>query len=151
MFGCCLLLAAGVQSWRWQAGGWLWLAFKAGGARTWATTRGQFCGGTIHETAQTTPNTQNSRSSSTKTPILCSRRPKIGVPKGKSAQKPRFCAQNARKWGFRKPKKHKIPDFVLGKKGICGGKRRYWHRKAQPLPSCKSPRTLPKCKYLITR
>ena len=88
---------------------------------------------------------------STKTPILCSKCPKTGVPKGKSAQKPQFCAQNARKWGFRKPKKHKNLDFVLGKKGICGGKRRYWHRKAQPLPSCKSPRTLPKYKYLITR
>ena len=88
-------------------------AFKAGGGRSWALTRGQFCDCTIHETAQTTPNTQNSRSSSTKTPILCSKCQKIGVPKGKSAQKPRFCAQNARKWGFRKPKKHKNPDFVL--------------------------------------
>ena len=88
---------------------------------------------------------------STKTQILCSKSPKMGVPKGKSAQKPRFCAQNARKWGFREPKKHKNPDFVLGKKGIGSGKRKYWHRKAQPLPSCKSPRTLPKCKYLITR
>ena len=99
------------------------LAFKAGGGRSWALTRGQFCDCTIHETAQTTPNTQNSRSSSTKPPILCSKCPKTGVPKGKSAQKPQFCAQNARKWGFRKPKKHKNPDFVLGKKGICGGKR----------------------------
>ena len=46
---------------------------------------------------------------------------------------------------------HKNPDFVLGKKGIGSGKRRYWHRKAQPLPSCKSPRTLSKCKCFITR
>ena len=34
---------------------------------------------------------------STKMPILCSKCPKTGVPKGKSAQKPRFCARNARK------------------------------------------------------
>ena len=30
---------------------------------------------------------------STKTPILCSKRSKMGVPDGKSAQKPRFCAR----------------------------------------------------------
>ncbi len=153
MFGCGLGAGSWRRlfgGWPWQAlaGGWR-LAFKAdgwrldggrlvagggwrsrrafkvagGGWRSWATTRGQFCGGTIHETSKTVPNTQNSRSSSTKTPILCLKRPKIGVPKGKSAQKPQFCAQNARKWGFRKPKKHKNPDFVLGKKGIGSGKR----------------------------
>ena len=47
-------------------------------------------------------------------PILCSKSPKSRVLKGKSAQKPRFCARNARKWGFRRPKKHKNLDFVLG-------------------------------------
>ena len=31
----------------------------------------------------------------TKTPILCSKSPKTGVPKGKSAQKYRFCARKA--------------------------------------------------------
>ena len=31
------------------------------------------------------------------------------------AQKPRFCARNARKRGFRRPKAHKNPDFVLEK------------------------------------
>ena len=87
----------------------------------------------------------------TKIPILCSKCPKTRVPKGKSAQKPRICARKARKRGFRSPKKHKNPDFVLGKKDIGSGKRRYWHREAQPLPSCKSPRTLLKYKYLITR
>ena len=50
---------------------------------------------------------------STKMPILCSKTLKTGVPKAKSAQKCRFCARNARKWGFRRPKKHKNPDFVL--------------------------------------
>ena len=35
------------------------------------------------------------------------------VPEGKSAQKPRFCAREARKWGFRRQKAHKNPDFVL--------------------------------------
>ena len=128
----------------------------------------------------------------TKTPILCSKRPKTGVPKANSAQKPRFCARNARKRGFRKAKAHKNldfvletpenegpegqkrtktpilcskrpktggrrqkahknADFVLGKMGERHRKRRNWHREAQPWPSCKSPRTLPKCKYLITR
>ena len=50
---------------------------------------------------------------STKTPILCSKDLKTGVPKGKSAQKPRFCARNARKRGFRRAKAHKNLDFVL--------------------------------------
>ena len=93
-------------------------AFKAGvqGGRSWATTRGQFCvcgGSTIHETAQTVPNTQNSRSSSTKTPILCSKSPKMGVPEPKKAQKPRFCARNAPKQGFQRAKAHKNLNFVL--------------------------------------
>ena len=35
-----------------------------------------------------------------------------------SAQKPRFCARNARKRGFQTPKAHKNPDFVLRKRGI---------------------------------
>ena len=115
-----------VSGWLTAGGGWLrllrllrlagggWRSRRAaGGRRSWATRRGQFCGGTIHETAKTTPNTQNSRSSSTKTPILCSKCPKMGVSKGKSAQKPRFCAQNARKRGFRSQKKHKNLNFVL--------------------------------------
>ena len=49
----------------------------------------------------------------TKTPILCSKSQKMGVPKAKSAQKPRFCARNARKRRFQTPKAHKKPDFVL--------------------------------------
>ena len=59
----------------------------------------------------------------TKTSILCSKTLKTGVPKAKKAQKPQFCAR----------------------------KDRDWHREEQPLPSCKSPRTLQKYKYLITR
>ena len=61
----------------------------------------------------------------------------MGVPKAKSAQKPRFCARNARKRGFRRQKKHKNADFVLempkngGSEGqkstktpiLCSGKR----------------------------
>ena len=46
-------------------------------------------------------------------PILCSKSQKTGVPKGKSAQKCRFCARNARKRGFRRAKAHKNLDFVL--------------------------------------
>ena len=63
---------------------------------------------------------------STKMPILCSKCPKTGVPKAKKAQKPRFCARNARKWGFRRPKKHKNLDFVLEmpeNEGLEGQKR----------------------------
>ena len=52
---------------------------------------------------------------STKTPILCSKSPKTRVPKGKSAQKPRFCARKARKRGGRRVKAHKNADFVLGR------------------------------------
>ena len=58
--------------------------------------------------------------------FLCSNSPKTGVSKGKSAQKPRFCARNARKRGSRRPKKHKNPDFVLEmpeNEGIEGQKR----------------------------
>ena len=51
----------------------------------------------------------------TKTSILCSKCLKTGVSDPKSAQKPRFCARNARKQGFRSLKAHKNPDFVLGK------------------------------------
>ena len=49
----------------------------------------------------------------TKTSILCSKCPKTRVPNPKSAQKPRFCARNARKQGFQTPKAHKNLDFVL--------------------------------------
>ena len=49
----------------------------------------------------------------TKTPILCSKSQKTGVPDRKSAQKPRFCARNARKRGSRRQKAHKNRDFVL--------------------------------------
>ncbi len=59
---------------------------------------------------------------STKMEFLCSKRPKMRVPKVKSAQKPRFCARNARKRGSRRPKKHKNGVFVLGRKGIGTGK-----------------------------
>ena len=58
----------------------------------------------------------------TKMPILCSGSPKTGVPKAKKAQKPRFCARNARKRGFLRPKAHKNADFVLGKPENGGSK-----------------------------
>ena len=56
--------------------------------------------------------------SDTQKPFLCSERPKTGVPKAKKAQKPRFCARNARKQGSRRAKAHKNAVFVLGKTGI---------------------------------
>ena len=59
----------------------------------------------------------------TKTLILCSKCLKTRAPKAKKAQKHRFCARGERNW----------------------------HREAQPLPSCKSPRTLQKHKCLITK
>ena len=52
---------------------------------------------------------------STKTSILCSKSLKTRVPDPKKAQKPRFCARNARKRGFQTPKAHKNLDFVLEK------------------------------------
>ena len=86
--------------------------------------------------------------SSTKMPFLCSKSPKTMVLKGKSAQKPRFCARKARKRGLRTPKAHKNPDFVLempenggseGKKStkthfLCSGGRD-WHREGRKLVS----------------
>ena len=36
--------------------------------------------------------------SDTKTPILCLKSPKTGVPKAKKAQKPRFCARGDWDW-----------------------------------------------------
>ena len=58
-------------------------------------------------------------------PILCSKSTKIGVPEAKKAQKPRFCARKAGKWGFRRQKKHKNLNFVLEKheNGGLGGKK----------------------------
>ena len=46
---------------------------------------------------------------------------------------------------------HKNAVFVLGKNGIGSRKRRYWQREAYHKPSCKSPRTLQKCKHFITK
>ena len=66
----------------------------------------------------TPENGGSGRQKRTKTSILCSKCLKTWVPEAKKAQKPRFCARNARKRGFRRPKKHKNLDFVLGKKGI---------------------------------
>ena len=53
-------------------------------------------------------------------PILCLKSLKTGVPKAKKAQKPQFCARNARKRGFRRAKAHKNLDFVLEKPEIGG-------------------------------
>ena len=49
-----------------------------------------------------------------KNPIFVLERAENGGSEGKSAQNPRFCAQNARKRGFQTPKAHKNGDFVLG-------------------------------------
>ena len=62
-----------------------------------------------------------SRCSSTKMPFLCSGSPKTRVPNPKSAQKPRFCARNARKRGFQTPKSTKNPILCSGR--LTGGLR----------------------------
>ena len=62
-----------------------------------------------------------SRCSSTKMPILCSKSPKMRVSNPKSAQKPRFCARNARKRGFQTPKSTKTPILCSGR--LTGGLR----------------------------
>ena len=82
---------------------------------------------------------------STKTSILCSKSPKTRVSKGKSAQKPRFCARNARKRGFRRPKKHKNPDFVLE---MAENEGSGWQKRTKTSILCsKSPKTgVPKAK-----
>ena len=56
---------------------------------------------------KTTQNLGKIAHSDTKTSILCSKRPKMGVSDPKSAQKTRFCARNARKRGSRRQKAHK--------------------------------------------
>ena len=62
-----------------------------------------------------------------------------------SAQKSRFYAQNARKWGSRSPKKHKNPDFVF-KRGKNQGKIALSDTKI-PILCSKSPKTrVPKAK-----
>ena len=48
-----------------------------------------------HFCVKTTKNLRKNAHSDTKTPILCSKGRKMGVPKPKSAQKPRFCAQRS--------------------------------------------------------
>ena len=76
---------------------------------------------------------------STKTPILCSKSPKTGVPEGKKAQKPRFCARKAQKWGSRRPRKHKNPDFVLEMPENDGSEGQ--KRTQTPILCSKSPKT----------
>ena len=75
----------------------------------------------------------------TKTPILCSKCLKTRVPNLKSAQKPRFCARNARKRGFRTPKAHKNRDFVLEKPKNGGPEGR--KRTKTPILCSKCPKT----------
>ena len=48
-----------------------------------------------HFCVKTTKNLGKNAHSDTKMPILCSKGRKMGVPKPKSAQKPRFCAQRS--------------------------------------------------------
>ena len=68
--------------------------------------------------------------------ILCSKSPKMRVSKAKSAQKPRFCARNARKRGVRRQKAHKNADFVL---------ERPENRGSRPQKRTKTPILCSKC------
>ena len=70
---------------------------------------------------------------------MCSKSPKMGVPKPKSAQKPRFCARKARKWGFRRAKAHKNLNFVLKKPENEGSKPQ--KSTKTPILCSKSPKT----------
>ena len=69
--------------------------------------------------------------SDTKKPFSCSKRPKTREKLPILTQKSHFRARNARKWGLRRPKKHKNADFVLERIGIGIGKhnRRDAYRK----------------------
>ena len=53
--------------------------------------------------------------------------------------------------GFRGKKRTKMPILCSGREEFGTGKRGNWLREEQPWPSCKSPRTLQKRKYHITR
>ena len=64
-------------------------------------------------------NQGKSAHSDTKMPFLCSKSPKMRVSNPKSAQKPRFCARNARKRGFQTPKSTKTPILCSGR--LTGG------------------------------
>ena len=111
--------------WRWlSAGGGCqlaavvsWRALAVSGL-SWATRRGQFCGCTPlngkndsqysklqvieHKSPDFVLETPENRGSEgqkrTKTSILCSKRPKMGVSEAKKAQKPRFCARGDWDW-----------------------------------------------------
>ena len=78
----------------------------------------------------------------TKTSILCSKSLKSGVPKGKSAQKPRFCARNARKRGFRRAKAHKNADFVLERPENGGSESKKRTKMAILCSKCPKTRVL---------
>ena len=75
----------------------------------------------------------------TKMPILCSEGAKTREISPFLTQKCRFCAQNARKWGFRRPKKHKNPDFVLKKPENEGSRPQ--KRTKMPILCSKCPKT----------
>ena len=54
------------------------------------------------------------------------------------AQKPRFCARNAQKWGVQTPKAHKNPDFVLEMPENRGSRPQ--KRTKTPILCSKSPK-----------
>ena len=66
-----------------------------------------------------------------KNPDFVLETPEIGGPEGKKAQKPRFCARNARNWGSRRQKAHKKAVLCSRREGIGIGKhnRRDAYRK----------------------
>ena len=91
---------------------------RVDGWRSWATTRGN---------SAVAPSMKRQK-----------RLPILKTP-GHRAQKPRFCAQNARKRGFRRAKAHKNLDFVLEKPKNEGSKPQ--KRTKTPILCSKLPKT----------
>ena len=56
-----------------------------------------------------------------KNPDFVLEKPENGGSEGKKAQKPRFCARNARKWGFQSQKSTKMPILCSGKEELASG------------------------------
>ena len=123
---------------RWLAGGWLWLAvgwrsspfgpvqsvhtvcpssrsrraLKAGGGLSFKARVG---GRSRRELAAGGRGREQEGNSAIALSMKRQKRLPILKTPGHRAQKPLFCARNTPKQGFRKPKAHKNPDFVLKK------------------------------------
>ena len=137
---CCKMHPAGLV-----AGGaelrWALLGFSGHCWTRGSHPRAQKCRFCV----KTTQNLGNIAHFDTKTPILCSKGGKTGEKLPFLTQKPRFCARNARKRGFRRAKAHKNADFVL-KTPQNGGFRPQKRTKTTILCSKRPKTRVPKVK-----